>query len=218
VLGSNVLFLAGSGLIAAAFGFAADSLARRWPDHEPDYEPRPRVDWRTIVAVAASAAAFVGLGLRWADNPTAYLVLAPFFMALVVLLATDLDQKLLPDVVTLPLIAFAVVVLVANLSPILHGKDLGLVSGIAAALVLPAFLWVMDRVIGGDLGFGDLKLAVSVGLMFGLSALFTGLIVASVGFSVVLVALIAVRRIGLKTAVPFGPVLIFAAFVAALWA
>ena len=45
-----------------------------------------------------------------------------------------------------------------------------------------------------------------------------GLLVASIGFSVVLIALIALRRSSLKSAVPFGPVLILAAFAAVLLA
>lgn len=46
------------------------------------------------------------------------------------------------------------------------------------------------------------------------SSLVAGVLVASVIFSVVLIALIAVRRIGLRTAIPFGPVLILGAFTA----
>ena len=38
----------------------------------------------------------------------------------------------------------------------------------------------------------------------------------AMAFSVVLIALIAIKKIGLKSAVPFGPVLIAAAFVAVL--
>ena len=57
---------------------------------------------------------------------------------------------------------------------------------------------------------------MSVGLLTGITLLITGLLVASIAFSVVLLALIALKRIGLRTAVPFGPVLIATAFVAVL--
>jgi len=77
-------------------------------------------------------------------------------------------------------------------------------------------LWLSDRVLRGQLGWGDLKLAVGLGLMCGVSKLFVGLLFASIGFSVVLIGLIAVRRLSLKSAVPFGPVLIFAALAAVL--
>ena len=73
-----------------------------------------------------------------------------------------------------------------------------------------------DRILKGDLGEGDLKLAVSIGLLCGLSLLVSGLLVASIGFSIVLVVLIALGRLSLRSPVPFGPVLILAAFVAAL--
>jgi leader peptidase (prepilin peptidase)/N-methyltransferase len=114
------------------------------------------------------------------------------------------------------LIGFSAAVLLLGWSPALAGKDLGLASGIAAGIGAPGLLLLSDRLLGGELGLGDVKLAASLGLLFGISLLFMGMLVASVGFAVVLLALMAVRRIGLKTAVPFGPVLIFAAFAAAL--
>lgn len=201
-------------VVGALYGLAVDRLSVRWPDHEEDYLSRG-LDWRTAVVVMTGAAVAAGLVTR-VDVPRDLAVLTLFAAALLVLLATDLDQKMLPDLVTLPLIVFAAVVLVAGWSPLLAGKDLGTVSGLAAAVLAPTLLFVSDRLLGGDLGLGDIKLSVSLGLMLGLSALFYGLLVASVGFAVVLIALIALRRIGLKSAVPFGPVLIFAAFIAAL--
>ena len=202
--------------IAGGFlGFAADRLSVRWPAHETDYRPR-RLDWRTIVLVVAGAVVFGGLAARWYDDPRGLLVLGVIAVALLVLLATDLDQKLLPDAITLPLIGLTAGMLIVGWSPMLAGKELGLVSGIAAGLAAPVFLFVTDRLIGGDLGDGDLKLAVSIGLLTGISLLVAGLLVASIGFSAVLLVLIATRRIGLRSPVPFGPVLIATAFVAVL--
>jgi len=201
-------------VVGALYGLAVDRLSVRWPDHEEDCRRRG-LDWRTAAVVFTGAAVAAGLVTR-VDAPRDLAVLTLFAAALLVLLATDLDQKMLPDLVTLPLIVFAAVVLVAGWSPLLAGKDFGTLSGLAAAVLAPTLLFVSDRLLGGDLGLGDIKLSVSLGLMLGLSALFYGLLVASVGFAVVLIALIALRRIGLKSAVPFGPVLIFAAFIATL--
>jgi leader peptidase (prepilin peptidase)/N-methyltransferase len=165
----------------------------------------------------AGAVALGAVVNRWAGDANAFralVVLLPFAIALLVLLATDLDQRLLPDLLTLPMIAVAAVVLVAGWSPLLAGKEFGFVSAIAAAIGAPLFLWLTDLLLNGALGFGDLKLAVSLGLLCGVSRLFAGFLGASIVFSVVLVALIASRRLGLRTAVPFGPVLIGAAFIA----
>lgn len=209
------LFVGAMALIGAVLGFAADRLSVRWPAHEPHYRPRG-LDWRTAVLVIVGAIFFGGLASRWEDDLRSLVILAVIGAALLVLLATDLDQKLLPDLLTLPLIVVTAVLLLLGWSPLLAGKELGLVSGIAAALIAPAFLFVTDRILRGDLGEGDLKLAVSIGLLCGLSLLISGVLVASIVFSAALLVLIAVGRLSMRSAVPFGPVLILAAFIAAL--
>jgi leader peptidase (prepilin peptidase) / N-methyltransferase len=210
---SPLLPLAGL-VVGAGAGFAADRLSVRWPEHEEGVAARGR-DWRTVVLVLAGASVVPALLFRWPD-PLALVVLVPFALALLVLLATDLDQRLLPDLITLPMIAIAAVVLVLGWSPLLAGKQFALVSGLAAGIGAPAFLFATDYLIKGALGFGDLKLAVSIGFLTGVSRLFVGFLVASVGFAALLIVLMAVRRLGLRTAVPFGPVLIGAALVAML--
>ena len=165
----------------------------------------------SLCAVASSSRRWA----RWSD-PFALLVLLAFAAPLLVLLATDIDQRLLPDLITLPMIVAAAVVLVGGWSPLLAGKEFALLSGVAAAVGMPAFLFVTDRILKGALGTGDLKLAVSVGLLAGIARTFAGFLVASVVFALILLVLIATRRVGLRTAVPFGPALIGAAFVAML--
>lgn len=207
--------LAASAVIGALIGLAADRLSVRWPAHEADYGARV-LDWRTVVLIAAGAVVFGGLAARWYADPRALVLLTVVIAALLVLLATDLDQQLLPDLITLPLIGLTAAMLAVGWSPMLAGREFGLISGIAAGLAAPAFLFVTDRLLHGELGDGDLKLAVSVGLLSGISLLVTGLVVASIGFSAVLLVLIAARKIGMRSPVPFGPVLIVAAFVAVL--
>ncbi len=46
-------------------------------------------------------------------------------------MATDLDQKLLPDVITLPLIVVALVLTLTGLNPLLADKDLPIASALA---------------------------------------------------------------------------------------
>jgi leader peptidase (prepilin peptidase)/N-methyltransferase len=130
--------------------------------------------------------------------------------------ATDLVQQLWPDLITLPLIVLCGVALALNWAPALADKSFGQGSGLLAAIGLPAFLFVSDRLLRGELGAGDLKLGVSVGLMSGVYNVFVGLIFASVAFSALLILLIVLRRLSLRSAVPFGPVLIATGFIAAL--
>ena len=208
-------FPIGAAIVGALLGLVADRLATRWPDHEPDYRPRT-LDWRTGVLVLTGAVVGAGLAVRWAADPRDLAILAVYSAALIVLLACDLDQRILPDLLTVPLIVFTGAVLLLGWSPLLAGRELGLVSGIAAGIGGPVMLWLSDRILHGDLGAGDLKLAVGIGFMSGISQLIIGLLAASIGFSILLLALIGLRRLGMKSAVPFGPVLVFGAFIAVL--
>jgi leader peptidase (prepilin peptidase)/N-methyltransferase len=61
---------------------------------------------------------------------------------------------------------------------------------------------------------GDVKLLVGVGLLLGLARALGGVLVGLLLAGVVLVALLAARRIGRRSYVPFGPFLI----LGALWA
>lgn len=201
------------GAAGAAWGFLADRIAARWPAHEGDAVRR--VDWRTVAVVAASAVTFALLLARWPDLGDR-LVLGVYLAALMVLLATDLDQRLLPDVITLPLIGYTLVVVLLGWDPLIAGKELGLASAIAAGIGAPLVLLVTDRLFGGALGMGDVKLAVSLGLMSGVTRLLTGFLVATVVGATVLLVLMAAGRVGRRSAVPFGPILIGAAVIAAI--
>lgn len=204
------LIFAASG---AVFGAFADRLSARWPSHT-DGTSRS-LDWRTVAVLASGLLAFAALVLRWPD-PRDQLMLGIYFAALIVLLATDLDQKLLPDLLTLPLIGYALVVLLLGWNPLLAGRELGVFSGIAAGIGAPVVLVLTNRLFGGGLGMGDVKLAVSLGLMFGISHLVAGFLLASIGSSLLLILLIAARRLSLRSPIPFGPILIAAGILAGL--
>ena len=193
-------------LVGAAWGFAADRLAARWPPHE-DGSIRP-VDWRTPLVVLVGAVAAPLVVERYVASPTALLVLGIYVAALVVLFATDLDQRLLPDVITLPLIAYAALVYVVGASPFLKTTE-DLAWAVGAAIVVPVALYLLAIPFGrGAIGQGDLKLLVSVGLLTGSANLFYALIGGALLAGVVVAILLFVRRISMKTYVPYGPFLI----------
>jgi leader peptidase (prepilin peptidase)/N-methyltransferase len=178
------------------------------------------LDWRTLAVILGGAASFGLLVSRWTETAD-LVVLGIYIGALIVLLATDLDQKLLPDLITLPLIGYAAAVTFLGLNPVLEGKAQVLIadgdlSAVLAAVLAPAVLAVTDRLFKGALGMGDLKLAVSLGLMFGLSQLFVGFLLGTIMFAVVVLALVLTRRVTMKTAIPFGPALIAAGVLAAV--
>ena len=193
-------------------GVAADRFSTRWPEHDEEHPPARPVDWRTVLCGAVGAVAFGLLPMRFADDTLALLAFGAWFATLVVGLATDLDQRVLPDELTLPVIPLALLYAITGLNPLVGGA---LVLAIAAAVLIPALLYLPSLPFGaGAFGMGDVKFLAGMGLMIGgdrsLSATLFGLILSGV----VLLVLLLARRISRRSFVPFGPFLI----LGALWA
>lgn len=161
----------------------------------------------------------------------AAIILIWFFYAAVFIILSiiDLRHYLLPDKIIFPAI---VVSLLANLSFYFlsltrgnsfpkHGLNfLGpyadvvnihfnvLTSAIAGAIVLFSFLFLIYALSRGRaMGFGDVKLAILMGLMLGFSAGIVSLLLSFVIGAVVSLIIVLTTKKKLKDAVPFGPFL-----------
>ena len=200
----------GLAIAGAIFGVVADRFAVRWPEHDEEFPAGRDVGWRTIATAVMGAFAFWLLAERFSDAELVVQALfGLWFATLVVGFAIDLDQRLLPDELTLPVIPIALILDVTGRNPLVGAE---LVPAIAIAVVLPVGLYLASIPFGaGAFGLGDVKLLVGVGLMTGFLRTFTGLLSGLLAAGVVLVVLLATRRIGRRTFVPFGPFLIFGA-------
>lgn len=204
--------VAGAALLGLAWGFVADRIAARWPAHE-DGSIR-RLDWRTILVVLTGGAAFGATVARFGGSPAELLVIGVYVVALVLAFATDLDQRLLPDVITLPLVLLALVAFATGSGPFVHSvEDLGWAAATAIGVTVGLFLLAIPFG-AGAIGQGDLKLLVSVGLLGGALNLFYALVAGALLAGVVVAILVATRRISMKSFVPYGPFLI----AGTLWA
>jgi leader peptidase (prepilin peptidase)/N-methyltransferase len=200
------------GILGAAWGLVADRIGARWPVHD-DGSVRP-IDWRTPVAAVTGALALGGLTSRFAE-PVPAVVFGAYLVALVLLLATDLDQRLLPDVITLPAIPLALAFDLLGLNPLVPTGVLPI--AIVVAIAVPGLMYLLSKPFGeGAFGQGDVKLLVSVGLLAGPMRMFSGVVYGALLAGVVIVVLLIARRITLKSYIPFGPFLIFGAIWAIL--
>lgn len=201
-----------AGLVGIGWGVVADRLAARWPAHD-DGTVRG-IDWRTPLVVLAGGLSFGAAVARFGDQPLELAVVAVYVIALVALFATDLDQRLLPDVVTLPLVALGALLLAMGASPFVHGQEATLFA-VAAAIAIPIALFLLALPFGaGAIGQGDLKLLAGFGLLAGADRLLYGLVAGTIAAGVIIVVLVLARRITLRSYVPYGPFLI----AGALWA
>ncbi|POX41674.1 prepilin peptidase [Streptomyces sp. Ru73] len=163
----------------------------------------------TAVACALLAAA---AGPR--PELAVWLLLAP----VAVLLATvDAAVHRLPDVLTLPAAgAVAALLGAAALLPGHRGSWTGALLG-GAALTAGYFVLFLIRPDG--LGFGDVKLALTLGVVlgwYGWGVLFLGAFAGFLLGSVYGVGMIIVRRAGRKSALPFGPFMALGALLGLL--
>jgi leader peptidase (prepilin peptidase)/N-methyltransferase len=197
-------------VVGAVVGVVADRLSTRWPEHEPPEFPAGRaVGWRTVVCALFGAFALAVLPARFGGDALALALFGAWFVTLIVGLATDLDQRLLPDLLTLPVIPVAAIYAVSGQNPLVGGD---LLPAVVVAIVVPGVIYLASIPFGaGAFGIGDVKLLVGVGLMSGAIRAVTGLVSGLFLAGLVLVVLVATRRITLRSYVPYGPFLIFGA-------
>ena len=204
-----------AGLLGAAgfaLGIGADRLATRWPEHDEEMPAGRPVDWRTAVCALVGALAFGLLPLRFGADPLAFAIFGAWFVTLIVGLAIDLDQRLLPDLLTLPVIPVALIYAWSGANPLVGPE---LIPAVLAAVVIPAALYLPSIPFGaGAFGIGDVKLLVGVGLLAGGSRALGSVIFALALAGIVIVILLLARRVGRRTYIPFGPFFI----IGALWA
>ena len=200
--------------LGGIWGAAADRIATRWPEHEEaeGFLPGRRLGWRTVVVAVFGA---VGVGVLpgiFDDRPFALAAFSAYVAVLVLLLATDLDQRLLPDLLTLPMIPLAFLYAVSGQNPLVGSAW---IPALGAAIVIPLVLYVPSLLFGaGAFGLGDVKLLVTVGLMSGAYRALLGIVAGVFVGGVVIFALLVLRRVSLRSYVPFGPFVI----LGALWA
>ncbi|PVE12055.1 prepilin peptidase [Streptomyces scopuliridis] len=178
------------------------------------YAPSPLVPLLTALVCAVLAAA---TGPR--PELAVWLLLTPFA---VLLALVDRAVHRLPDRLTLPLAAAAVVLL--GLAALLPGGGGGGNDGtgpggswptaLLGGLALGACYFVLFLINPNGLGFGDVKLALSLGVVlgwYGWLVLFVGAFAGFLMGSLYGFGLILLRRAGRKSAFPFGPFMIVGA-------
>jgi len=168
-----------------------------------------------LEAVTALLFGLAGLRFGWSWALPAFLVLAS---AGVLLAVVDLRHRLLPNRVVLPALVLGVLLLA--LPAALDDAWPALLRAVLGAGALFTLFLVLALASPGGLGMGDVKLAALVGLhlgWLGWSAVALGALAGFVVQAVVALALLVVRRIGLRGELPFGPAMLAGAAFAVGW-
>lgn len=204
-------FAVAAGLVGLLLGpwLAATTVRLASRDHRTRSAPA-RVVATCLASAAALGAAPALVGLR-----PAAVGLAWFGGAAVVLAGVDLACHRLPDRVSYPAAVVVAAALLADAA--VTGSWPALVRAAVSAVAAFAVATAAAAVSPEALGYGDVKLLGLLGLVLGwagwgvlLGGVFAGLLVGAAASLV----LLANRRVGWRTAVPFGPPLIVGAYVA----
>ncbi len=127
--------------------------------------------------------------------------------------AIDLEHHLLPNIITLPGIAAGLIVSVV-VPP-------GLLDAVLGTLLGGGVLWAIGeayfRYSGQEgMGGGDVKMLAMVGAFLGWKLVLVTLVLSSVAGSLIGLLVLALRRGGMKYALPYGTFLAIGALVSSL--
>lgn len=165
---------------------------------------RAPIGWRHPAVEAATALLLVGCVLAFGVSLRA-LSAALFCAALVVVTATDLEHRIVPNRVVLPAAA-----IVLGLQLVDRPSVEWPVAGLGAA----GFLLAAALAYPGGMGMGDVKLALLMGVALGRTVAVALMLGAVTGLVPSVVVIARHGRAGRKLTIPFAPFLAFGGVVA----
>ena len=143
------------------------------------------------------------------------LIALPFTWTLITLSLIDADTQLLPDSITLPLLWL---VLFASLFNVFIDPSSALMGAIAGYLSLWSVFWLFKLATGKDgMGYGDFKLLAAIGALLGWQMLPLVIMLSAFAGAIIGISLIVFKGRSKNNALPFGPYLSIAGFIALLW-
>ncbi len=163
-----------------------------------------------LITGLLSLAVALKFGVSW--QALAAIVLT---WSLIALTFIDFDTMLLPDSIVLPVLWLGLFANSAMLFTDLHSAFFGAIAGY---LSLWAVYWSFKLLTGKEgMGYGDFKLFALIGAWLGWQYLPLTILLSSVVGAVIGIALMLNRGKKTDMAIPFGPYLAIAGWIALMW-
>ncbi|MFE2218088.1 prepilin peptidase [Streptomyces canus] len=167
-----------------------------------------------VAAITAAVCAVLAAAVGAHPELVVWLLLIPIG---VLLAAVDLTVQRLPDVLTLPLALMSLGLL--GMTALLPGTDGSWSWAVLGSLAFSAFCLVMFLIAPVSFGFGDVKLALTIGAVtgwYGWDNLFLSVFAGFVLFVLYGLGLVVAGRAHRQSALPLGPFLLAGAAVGVL--
>jgi leader peptidase (prepilin peptidase) / N-methyltransferase len=171
--------------------------------------------------IVEALAAIVGLIVAYRFGPTWQMVAAILFSwTLLALALIDLDHKLLPDSITLPLVWAGLLLPLVPLEtgPLFTDLRSAVIGAAAGYLTLWIVYQLFKLATGKEgMGYGDFKLLAALGAWLGWHSLPLVILLSAAVGAVVGLAMILLAGRSRHVPIPFGPYLAGAGWIAMLW-
>lgn len=194
------LYLSGCFLLIAATAAAEFLLLRKW---YPDRKEKLKI-WIPVCAVLLSAGVF-GYGFYLKDNTLLRAFTnAEFTLWLAFLSYTDIREKIIHNRMILAGLAFWVLLMILEIA--VGGtswKQLLLYS--AAGFLIGFILMIVALIAGNSIGMGDVKMFMVLGLVYGLTDIYSILLISLVLMAATAVVLLLLKKANRKTRIPMAP-------------
>ncbi|QYJ75770.1 A24 family peptidase [Shewanella sp. FJAT-52076] len=163
--------------------------------------------------------AFTGLTvatLAWHFGPTwQFVATALLTFGLIAMSGIDLDEMLLPDSLTLPLLWLG---LLLNYHDLFTNLEDALIGAAAGYLSLWSVYWLFKLTTGKEgMGYGDFKLMALFGAWLGWQVLPLIILLSSLVGAVVGILMMVWKSHKRENPIPFGPYIAAAGWIALLW-
>jgi leader peptidase (prepilin peptidase)/N-methyltransferase len=160
--------------------------------------------------------ACVSLLIAWKLGVSMQTVAALFLTwCLIAASGIDIEHKLLPDTITLPLLWLGILLSFFNVFVDLESSVIGAMAGYMS---LWSVFIVFKLVTGKEgMGYGDFKLLAMLGAWTGWKMIFVIILTSSIVGAVVGISMILLKVNQRETQIPFGPYLAAAGWGALLW-
>ncbi|MDT3337104.1 A24 family peptidase [Shewanella sp. SP1S1-7] len=154
--------------------------------------------------------------LAWHFGPSWQFVFASVLtFVLVALAGIDLDEMLLPDQMTLPLLWLGLII---NLNHTFASPTDAIIGAAAGYLSLWSIFWLFKILTGKEgMGYGDFKLLAVFGAWLGWQMLPLVILLSSLVGAVVGITMIVSKRLKQGNPIPFGPYIAAAGWIALLF-
>jgi leader peptidase (prepilin peptidase)/N-methyltransferase len=195
-------------LLGAAAGMLLPAAGDRIARYKRQKKGRALEAAPLYTGAAAMAACALANGLGWAlcwqgGTPLAAVLAALIFTNGILLMLLDLRLRILPNELVALGAALGIAFQLAAAGP---G---GLPTALFAMLLIAMVFLLLGNVMGLDkVGAGDVKLAAVLGLTLGYPYAMVGLVAMAGSLALFCLAGLALRRLTLKSMIPFGPFLV----------